>query len=162
MSLTALTITQDNRAPFDALSVGVEQAHLIARNDGWLDLALTVPETHNVGLLEGENPVGLYSLTDTRGIPGIVLAQHFQQDCSYLWHFMLDAAAQGRGLGRAALGVVEDHASRCDASGLSLTTGDHKPGNALPFYRAAGYVPTGRRIEGEIELVKHFARPFDA
>lgn len=156
MTLEPVVITQGNRAPFDALRVADDQSDLIAPNEGWLDLALTVPETLNIGLLEDTRPVGLYSMTDTRGIPGVVLTEHFQQGCSYLWHFMLDGSAQGRGLGRTALQMVEDHASRCEALGVSLTTGDQKPGNALPFYTAAGYTPTGRRLEGEIELVKHF------
>ena len=156
MTLSCLPITPDNRAPFDALTVAAAQMELIAPNPGWLDLALTVPDAQSVGLLENDQPVGLYSLTDTRGMPAVVLSYHFQKGCSYLWHFMLDKAVQGRGLGRAALGLVEDHARRCEASGVSLTTGDQKPGNALPFYSALGYIPTGRRIEGEVELVKHF------
>ena len=159
MSLQTLPITQANRAPFDALCVGVAQLDLIAPNKPWLDLALDVPETQNIGLLEDDAPVGLYSLTDTRGIPEVVLSEHFQRGCSYLWHFMLDASAQGRGLGRLALEMVERHARACEAQGLSLTTGDRKPGNALPFYRAAGCVPTGRRLEDEIELVKRFEGP---
>lgn len=162
MSLSCLAITQTNRAPFDRLAVSLMQADLIAPNGPWLDLALTVPEAQSVGLLEDDQPVGLYTLTDTRAIPPLVLSHHFQKGCSYLWHFMLDKAAQGRGLGRAALGQIEMHARDCAATGLSLTTGDQKAGNALPFYSAAGFVPTGRRIEGEIELMKTFERATDA
>ena len=162
MSLKCLTITQTNRAPFDRLAVSPEQVDLIAPNEPWLDLALTVPEALSIGLLEDDQPIGLYTLTDTSNIPPSVLSHHFQKGCAYLWHFMLDKAAQGRGLGRIALAQVESHARRCAAIGLSLTTGDQKAGNALPFYSAQGYVPTGRRIEGEIELIKTFAGAADA
>lgn len=162
MSLHCVPVNPSNRGAFDRLSVAPEQANLIAPNKPWLDLALSVPEALSIGLLKDDTPVGLYTLTDTRGIPPIVLSHHFQQGCCYLWHFMLDKSAQGKGLGKAALAAVETHARRCAAMGLSLTTGDQKPGNALPFYAAAGYVPTGRRIEGEIELIKTFGPKYDA
>ena len=162
MSLKCLVITPENRAPFDRLAVSPTQVDLIAPNEPWLDLALSVPEALSVGLLENDRPVGLYTLTDTRHIPPLVLSQHFQKGCSYLWHFMLDRAVQGRGLGRVALALIETHARYCAAMGLSLTTGDQKAGNALPFYRSHGYVPTGRRIEGEIELIKTFKGAADA
>lgn len=162
MRLNCRVITQDNRAPFDRLAVAPMQADLIAPNEPWLDLALSVPEAMSIGLLENDQPIGLYTLTDTRRIPPLVLSHHFQKGCSYLWHFMVDKAAQGRGLGRAALTQIEMHARHCAAHGLSLTTGDQKAGNALRFYSAQGYVPTGRRIEGEIELIKTFKATVDA
>jgi diamine N-acetyltransferase len=42
-------------------------------------------------------------------------------------------------------------------SGMSLTTKDKADGNALAFYLNLGFVPSGRRLRGEIELVKFFA-----
>tara|TARA_R110000787_G_scaffold43656_5_gene106937 strand:+ start:267 stop:755 length:489 start_codon:yes stop_codon:yes gene_type:complete len=158
VKITAVPICTENRAPFDALCVRPDQDHLIAPNEAWLDQVLPIEKSHSFGLMNADTPMGLFTMTDTRTVPADVVAKYFQPGCAYLWHFMVDAAAQGRGLGRAALSVIEEHAKAFDGIGMSLTTADLEPGNALPFYSAAGYAPSGRRLHGEIELIKQFQK----
>ncbi|QIS05814.1 GNAT family N-acetyltransferase [Nocardia brasiliensis] len=70
----------------------------------------------------------------------------------FLWRFMVAAPAQGRGIGRAVLGLLVD---RLTAQGVrelytSYATG---PGTPAGFYRALGFEPTGRILDGEHEVV---------
>ena len=131
MKITAVPICTENRAPFDALCVRPDQDHLIAPNEAWLDQVLPIEKSHSFGLMNADTPMGLFTMTDTRTVPADV---------------------------GAALSVIEEHAKAFDGIGMSLTTADLEPGNALPFYSAAGYAPSGRRLHGEIELIKQFQK----
>ncbi len=71
----------------------------------------------------------------------------------YLWRLLIDRRHQRRGVGSAALDLVEDE---CRANGdvaieVSWTEGRGSP---AAFYEARGYVRTGNLIDGETEAVK--------
>jgi diamine N-acetyltransferase len=69
-----------------------------------------------------------------------------------VWRFMVDEKFQGRGIGRAALLLVIEHARSkglFDTLELSYVPG---PGCPEPFYRGLGFQPTGKVDEGEVIL----------
>ncbi|MGJ8616882.1 MAG: GNAT family N-acetyltransferase [Sulfitobacter sp.] len=157
MTLTAVPITPDNRDKFADLRVNDAQQHLIATNEYWLDQAARVEVSKTFGLVKDGISVGLFSLIDPRLVPADDAdLRNAQPGCGYLWRFMVDSKAQGAGVGRQALALIEDYVRDIGLKGLSMTTMDTEKGNALPFYLAQGYVATGRRLGGEIELIKLF------
>jgi len=160
--IALVPVTPQNRARFEGLVVASSQEDLLADTVPWLDEALDEPHTQTFGVIAQDKPAGLASLMDTRDAPPELYKEAFQQGCAYLWRFLIDADAQGRGLGRMALTALEQEARGLSATGLSLTTADKIAGNALGFYTRMGYAPTGRRLGGEIELVKRFEEACNA
>lgn len=71
----------------------------------------------------------------------------------YLWRLLIDRMHQRRGIGHAALDLVEE---ACVAMGDSalVTSWTEGKGSPRPFYLSRGYVPTGRVIGGETEARK--------
>ena len=70
----------------------------------------------------------------------------------WVWRFMIDQRFQGQGVGRAALGLVIEHAkSRAlfDTLALSYVPG---PGCPEPFYLGLWFRHTGRSSDGEVIL----------
>jgi GNAT superfamily N-acetyltransferase len=59
----------------------------------------------------------------------------------------LDERARGRGVGRALLAQLEDHARTVGYERVRLTTGDRQP-EALGLFRAAGYREIAPFIDG--------------
>ena len=68
----------------------------------------------------------------------------------YLWRFMVDAARQGRGYGRAAMALVIDHVRSLPGATELLVSWVPEPGGPEPFYRGLGFEPTGEVDEGEV------------
>ena len=76
-----------------------------------------------------------------------------------LWHFYVDAARRGQGLGRRLMGAVLDHAGAAGARHVWLETSNHNP-PGVAAYQALGFALTGLDItlydgtpsEGEFAL----------
>jgi diamine N-acetyltransferase len=68
----------------------------------------------------------------------------------YLWRLLVDRMHQRRGIGNATLALV---VAQCRAWGdrSLLTSWVPDRGSPAPVYLAAGFVPTGNVIDGEIE-----------
>lgn len=151
VSLRAIT-TETVRA-VTALAVAPSQTGFVASNAVSLAQALFAPEAWYRAIHLDDEPVGFVMLSDgsraaaPAEVPGIGV-----------WRLMVDARHQGRGIGRAALGLVVEHVTRMnrfDALELSFVPG---PGSPEPFYRGLGFQPTGRVDEGEIVLALPLAR----
>ncbi|WP_420345527.1 GNAT family N-acetyltransferase [Pelagibius sp.] len=106
------------------------------------------------GLFAGGRAVELISLVDPRLVEDTEDREHFQSDCLFVWRVMVDRTQQGRGYGTQAIHFACNYARLVGLQGVSLTTMDQEAGNALPFYERLGFHPTGRRLDGEIELVR--------
>ena len=155
MRLEARRIDRDTLPEVLDLAPLPEQLPLIAPVPRWLAQASVVPESESFGLFEGERAVGLFSVIEPACAEvDMQKTSMFPAGCLYLWRVMIDAAYQGRGLGRAALGLIYAMARERGHEGLALTTMDRTPHNALKFYEKLGFEPTGRRIDGELELVR--------
>lgn len=65
-----------------------------------------------------------------------------------LWRLMVDASAQGRGIGRQVVALVAEHVR---AQGVPVLRVSVVPGEGSPagFYRALGFEPTGEMADDE-------------
>jgi diamine N-acetyltransferase len=68
----------------------------------------------------------------------------------YLWRFMVDERYQGRGYGRAAIGLLIDHVRTLPRATELLVSWNPDAGGPEPFYRGLGFEPTGEVDEGEV------------
>ena len=72
----------------------------------------------------------------------------------YIWRFMIDQRFQGRGYGGAALDLVHGFVRTRPGGDRVYLTYVPEDGGPEGFYKAHGYVDTGRVHEGEVEAVK--------
>ncbi|MEM1037288.1 MAG: GNAT family N-acetyltransferase [Pseudomonadota bacterium] len=154
--MTPILLGKVNRRALAALTLKPTETDLIASNPIWIAEAALEAEAVTFGLFKRETPVGMMSLIDPRARAKDE-KDFCISDCLYVWRIMIDADHRGMGIGRDALDFAAEYAALLGLSGLSLTTADQKPGNALGFYKKIGFIPTERRIKGEIELIKRFA-----
>jgi diamine N-acetyltransferase len=68
----------------------------------------------------------------------------------YLWRLMIDDGFQGRGYGRAAVGLIVDHVRSLPNAQALLVSWVPADGGPEPFYRSLGFVPTGEVDDGEV------------
>jgi diamine N-acetyltransferase len=68
----------------------------------------------------------------------------------YLWRLMIADGFQGRGYGRAALGLLVDHVRSLPNAQALLVSWVPADGGPEPFYRVLGFVPTGEIDGGEV------------
>ena len=67
----------------------------------------------------------------------------------YLWRLLIDRMHQRRGIGELVVTAVAELADEH----LYTSCVDGVPGSPRPFYDKLGFVPTGRIVDGETELV---------
>ena len=146
-SVTLREISADSVIPVIRLSVAESQKGFVAPNATSLAQALFAPEAWYRAICDGEDIVGFVMLADESlkrpppDKPGIGV-----------WRFMVDARYQARGIGRAAMQLVIEHArskGMFDVLELSYVPG---PGCPEPFYLSLGFRHTGRKDDGEVVL----------
>lgn len=145
-SVALREITDDNRDAVLALAVSEEQTAYVADVAQSLQDAVDYPEAEAWyrAVYDDDVPVGFVMISD-----GITSDDPTLLGPYYLWRLLVDQRFQGRGYGRAALGLVVEHIrTRPDAHELLVS---HVEGPASPrgFYEACGFVPTGQVHEGE-------------
>ena len=139
MAVTLVPVTAENRDQCLALKVLPAQEDIVSANADSLLEADQYPELHPVLILWEGQAAGflMYSLE-----PGRV----------GLWRLMIDARFQGQGLGKEALRLYLAAVTRAYPAAFHFTTVSPENERALALYRKAGYVPTGRTVQGELEL----------
>ena len=70
----------------------------------------------------------------------------YQPPMMNLMGIAVDAQFRGRGIGRALLSAVEDHARKCGAHGIRVVSGIGRE-DAHSFYRAIGYADAGASVK---------------
>ena len=145
--VTLREITSETVIPVIRLSVAESQKGFVAPNSVSLAQALFAPEAWYRAIYFSDELVGFVMLEDEslRSPPP-------ENPNVFLWRFMIDAKFQGRGIGRAALLRVIEHAR---AKGLFQTLETSYvpgPGCPEPFYICLGFRHTGRVDEDEIVL----------
>jgi RimJ/RimL family protein N-acetyltransferase len=73
----------------------------------------------------------------------------------YLWRLFIDRRHQRRGIGDHILRLVLERL-RDEGHHSLITSWETGPGGPEPFYRARGFVPTGRIVDGETEARVEF------
>jgi diamine N-acetyltransferase len=140
-------ITSETVRSVIKLSVAESQKGFVAPNAVSLAQALFSPEAWYRAIYSAEELVGFVMLEDESlqtpppEAPGIGV-----------WRFMIDEKFQGRGIGRAALLLVIEHARSkgiFKTLQLSYVPG---PGCPEPFYLGLGFRHTGKVDEGEVIL----------
>lgn len=140
-------ITSETVIKVIRLSVAESQKGFVAPNSVSLAQALFAPEAWYRAIYVGDEMAGFVMLADEslRSPPP-------EKPQVSVWRFMIDAAYQGRGIGRAALmQVIEDLRARGRFASLELSYVPG-PGCPEPFYLGLGFRPTGRVDGNEIVL----------
>ena len=137
-NVTLREVTQESLGTVLGLSVAPEQKEFVAENAQSIAEAYFQPHAWFRAVYAGGTPVGFVMLFDDPGGPRY-----------FLWRFMIAAEHQGKGYGKAALGLVVEHVrSRPNATELRCS---YVPGEAGPgaFYAKYGFVETGELLHGE-------------
>jgi histidinol dehydrogenase len=130
------------------LDVTSGQRALVAPAARSLAQAAYNPASRALAICDGDKPVGLMLLIDTR-----LDAESTELPAQlYIWRLMVDASLQRRGLGRLAMGYVVEEARRLGLTKIGLSHVD-EPGHAGPFYEALGYRYTGEVDDGELKML---------
>jgi diamine N-acetyltransferase len=132
-------ITQETVRVVCRLMVAPEQAKLVAPNAVSIAQAYFSPNAWFRAIAADGVPVGFVMLYEEPDKPEYTL-----------WRFMIDAREQGKGFGRAAIGLVLDHVRTLPGATELRTSWFDAPGGPAPFYVGLGFVPTGEVDEGEV------------
>jgi histidinol dehydrogenase len=145
-ALEVRPVTEANMEELMKLAVAPHQAGFVASNTRSLAQAAYRSAGRPLGLYAEGRPVGFLLLWDARRDPDEA------KDELYIWRLMIDAAHQGRGHGRAAMGWVIEEARRIGVAQVGLS---HAPENdaAGGFYEGLGFAYTGRVLDDEREMV---------
>ena len=130
-----------------ALSVGESQVGLVAPNAISLAEALFSQVAWYRAVYLEESVVGFVLLSDQS-----LKDPPPPNPQAVVWRFMIDAKAQGQGVGRAALQLVIEHVRRKGVFPVLSLSYVPVPGSAEKFYRDLGFKPTGKVEDGEVEL----------
>lgn len=141
-----VAITYDMLRTIAALKVKPSQEGFVAPNALSIAEAYFVPD-HWFRAVIAEGAIVGFAMLYTK----------VEDDCVYLWRFMIDGPAQGEGYGKAAIQeILSEIQTWPGVNGLRLSfqRGDGGPEG---FYRSLGFRLTGREIDGEIEAELKFA-----
>lgn len=145
--VTLREITADTVIPVVKLSVAENQKGFVAPNAVSLAQALFAPEAWFRAIYCGDDLAGFVMLADESlktpppEKPGIGV-----------WRLMVDSRFQGRGIGRAAMQLVIEHARSKGSSEVLELSYVPGPGSPESFYLSLGFRHTGRIDEAEVVL----------
>jgi diamine N-acetyltransferase len=129
-----------------ALEVAPTQRHLVAPNAISIAQAYFEPAAWFRAIHAGDEPVGFAMLYD----PTRTASPESGPDVCFLWRFMIAAAHQRRGYGRAALQLLVEHVRTLPGVTRFRTSYVPKEGNAGPLYERVGFRATGEVDDGEV------------
>lgn len=150
MTLTARLVSRADVVPLIRLGPREGQEGRVAPNAVTIAQGAHEPGARVYGLWEDEAAVGLMAVIDPAEADMDV---GDDPEALFLWRLMIDGAHQGRGLGRAALALVEARA-RAWRRPRVVTSAVEREDGAAPFYERHGYQRTGRMLGDEAELVR--------
>ncbi len=144
-------LIRESLRPLATLSVHDEQATFVASNLMTMAQSMFEPGSEIYGIWEDETPVGLLAIVDMSH-PDADLDEGDDPDGIYIWRLMVDQAYQGKGYGRSALEFASALTQQKGRANLVISVVD-EPGSALPLYERFGFSPTGRIVDGEVEML---------
>lgn len=132
-------VTKETLGSVLRLTVAPGQEHFVATNAGSIAQAHFHEEAWFRAIYAAEVPVGF-----------VMLEVHPEVPEYGVWRFMLDGRYQGRGFGRAAMGLVIDHVRTLPGAKELLLSHVPGEGSAGPFYAGLGFEYTGEEDDGEL------------
>ena len=130
-------LTPENVRAVCDLRVTPGQEHLVAPNAVSIAEAYVYPQAWCRAVRSGGRLVGFVMLWDSPEELGHML-----------WRLMVDASAQGRGIGRQVVAQVAAHVRAQGVRELRVSVVDGE-GGPEPFYRSLGFVRTGEMADDE-------------
>ncbi len=136
-------LTPENVRAVCDLRVAPGQEHTVAPNAVSIAEAYVYPQAWCRAVRADGRLVGFVMLWDSPEELGHML-----------WRLMVDASAQGQGIGRQVVAQVADHVR---AQGVPVLRVSVVPGEDSPagFYRALGFEPTGEMADHEPVYALH-------
>ncbi len=144
-TVTLREIDRENVRAVVKLEVAPHQRGLVAPNGVSLAEYAVATKAWTRAIYADDEPVGYVLLSDDDEKPRY-----------YLWRYMVDQRYQGLGFGKQGMDLIIDYVKgRPGADGLYLS---YVPGPGSPegFYKALGFVDTGRVHGGEVEAYLEF------
>ena len=144
MAVTIRPITEDNFIDAFNLQLDAAQEKFVSHPIRSLAQAYVYREQCQ--------PFGIYN--DDQMVGYVMVIYDYDIPEYDIWHMMIDRSQQGKGFGRAALGLVLDYIREkpFGSSGrVTLTCSKDNP-YARSLYSSFGFEPTGSEDEDEIEL----------
>ena len=121
------------------LEVAPNQTDFVAPNAVSFAEALFEPKAWYRAIYADDGPVGFAMLSLDTATPEY-----------YLWRLMIGAAFQGRGYGRAAMGLIVTEVRSLPLARELLVSWVPGEGSPEGFYLSLGFEPTGAVHEGEV------------
>ena len=145
--IALLPVDEQNWRTALALSVDPEQQRFVADHHPIAAVILAKAYLRPGGLTW--LPYAIYTGERMVGLAAVAFDPHKEED-SWVFHFFIDRAVQGQGIGRAALNALVEltRMQRPASAGISLVV---HPENrfAHRLYQTAGFQPTGEERWGE-------------
>lgn len=142
MNIELKPINETTKEDCIRLKVTEVQSDFIATNESSLEAAA---ENADVA-----RPFVIYADGQAVGFTMLAFDEKYEDpdDRYWLWRFMIDENAQGRGIGREALKQILLYFKENGATNIRLST---KAGNvkAISLYKSFGFKETGEVIDGE-------------
>jgi len=143
---------EDDIRSLFALDVRRDQDGRVAPNTVTVAQSIFEPGSEIFGLWDGDTAVGLLAIVDMSH-PDADLDEGDDPDGIYIWRLMVDAGAQGKGHGTAAIRHAIKLAQGRGRAQLVISSVPENE-NALHIYETLGFVRTGRMVDGEVELIR--------
>lgn len=152
MSVRVLPITGEDVNPLFGIEVTDAQDRFIAPNAITMAQARFKVGAYDFCIWDGDTRVGLLAVID--------MAEHDDLEegvddpnAVYIWRLLIGAEFQGRGYGKAAIAFAEDW-GRARGRTLAQIQAVEDNAAAIGIYQSCGYVLTGVKVDGEMQLQK--------
>lgn len=144
-------ITEKNLKGVLNLKVGKDQENFVAPNSVSISQAYFEKAAWFRALEAEDTFVGFVMLFD----PSLSAKEMKprEREEMYLWRFMMDEGAQGKGYGAAALDLIFEHARGRPGFKRMLASFVEAPGGPENFYIKYGFTKTGNMPDGEVEII---------
>lgn len=138
--------------PLHRIEVRDDQDDFVAPNAITMAQQRFETGSYDFCIWDGDTRVGLLAVID--------MAEHETReegldspDAVYIWRLLIGEEHQGKGYGRAAIAFAEDW-GRARGRTLAQVQAVEENADAIAVYEACGYVLTGKKSDGEVQLEK--------